>query len=333
MRMTPTTTGAAIAGLLLAGASALPAAAQDILVGFSWNSKTHPLESAWEDYMIAEGERQGAEAGVDISWVFNVADADPTRQAGNIEDLLTQGVDIVVARAEDGAAIGASIRAAQAQGVPFITFDRASATVQPAAHVGGDSYDQAVTTAEAFVALLEANDVQGQCIELQGALTDINAVNRSRGWADVTGESGVIETIAQVPTEWNPELFRSGRANALRANPDANCLFLASDFAITAVQAALEEAGHWAPAGEPDHMWLATQDLLPGAVPLMEEGYIDVSTSYDAFAHSSELVRVIIAIARSEDPGCGEDGCLAKGRVATPETLDSLENLWSKTYK
>lgn len=327
------TTGAAMAALLLAGAMALPAAAQDVVVGFSWNSKTQPLESAWEDYMKSEAERQGAEAGVNITWIFNVADADPTRQAGNIEDLLTRGVDIVVARAEDGAAIGASIRAAQAQGVQFITFDRASATVKPTAHVGGDSYDQAVTTAEAFVALLEAKGVQGKCIELQGALTDINAVNRSKGWADVTGKSGVIETIAQVPTEWNPELFRSGLANALRANPEANCLFVASDFAITAVQAALEEAGRWAPTGEPDHMWLATQDLLPGAVPLMEQGYIDVSTSYDAFAHSSELVRVIIAIAKGEDPGCGEDGCLAKGRVATPENLASLDNLWSKTYK
>lgn len=333
MPKTTTTMSAALAGMLLANAAVWPAAAEDITVGFSWNSKTQPLESAWEDYMQAEAERQGADAGVTISWVFNVADADPTRQAGNIEDLLTRGVDIVAARAEDAAAIGASIRAADAQGVPFVTFDRKSATVQPTAHVGGDSYDQAVTTAETFIALLEANDVEGRCIEMQGALTDINAVNRSKGWADVTGQSDVIETIAQVPTEWNPELFRSGLANALRANPDANCLFLASDFAITAVQAALEEAGRWAPTGEPDHMWLATQDLLPGAVPLMEQGYIDVSTTYDAFAHSSELVRVIIAIAKGQDPGCGEDGCLAKGRVATPENLAGLENLWSKTYR
>jgi len=95
----------------------------------------------------------------------------------------------------------------------------------------------------------------------------------------------------------------------------------------------LEVAGRWAPTGEPNHFWLATQDLLPGAVPLMEAGYIDVSTTYDAFEHAEELVRVAIALHKGEDPACGTDGCLAKGRVATPETIATIDNLCSKTYK
>ena len=108
---------------------------------------------------------------------------------------------------------------------------------------------------------------------------------------------------------------------------------IASDFAITAVQSALEEVDRWAPAGDPKHFWLATQDLLPGAVPLMEGGYIDVSTTYDAYKHSEELVRVVIALSKGEDPKCGPEGCLAKGRVVTPATIGTIENLWSKTYK
>ena len=322
-------------GTFLIGAALLttPALAQDITVGLSWNSKTQPLEAAWEDYMQQESERQGAEAGRTVEWIINVADADPSRQASNIEDLITRGVDVVVARAEDGGAIGASVRAAKAAGVPFVTFDRKSLSAQPEAHVGGDTYDQAVTTAQSFADLLGEEGVEGQCIELQGSLTDVNAINRSEGWNDVAAERPEISTIAQVPTEWNPELFRSGLANALRANPEANCAFVASDFAITAVQSALEEADRWAPAGEEGHFWLATQDLLPAAVPLMEQGYIDVSTSYDAFAHASELVRVVLAQTAGEDPGCGEDGCLAKGRVITPATIDETENLWSKTYQ
>lgn len=317
---------------LATGPALTSAQAADLTIGLSWNSKTQPLEQAWEDYMRQEAERQGGEAGIDIEFVINVADADPARQASNIEDLITAGVGIIVARAEDAGAIGASIRAARAADVPFITFDRAAKSVTPTAHVGGDTYDQAVTTAVAFADLMAERGIEGQCIELQGALTDINAVNRSSGWNDIDGQRDEISTLVQVPTEWNPELFRSGMANALRANPDANCAFIASDFAITAVQSALEEAGRWAPAGDPDHFWLATQDLLPAAVPLMEEGYIDVSTTYDAFKHSEELVRVAIAIHMGEDPMCGDDGCLAKGRVVTPTTIDATENLWSRTY-
>jgi ribose transport system substrate-binding protein len=278
--------------------------ASDLTIGFSWNSVTQPLERAWEDYMISESEIQGNAAGVKVNWIFNVADGDPSRQANNIEDLITQAVNIVSARAEDAGAINASIRAAKAAGIPFITFDRKSASVAPTAHVGGDSYDQALTTGAAFADLLGSKGITGKCIELQGALTDINAVQRTKGWSEI-----------------------------VKANPEANCAFIASDFAITAVQAALEEADKWYPSGHPKHFWLATQDVLPGAVPLMEGGYIDVSTSYDAFAHSQELVRVAIAIHKGEDPGCSADGCLAKGRVVTPATIGTIQNLWSKTYK
>jgi hypothetical protein len=41
----------------------------------------------------------------------------------------------------------------------------------------------------------------------------------------------------------------------------------------------------------------------------------------------------VIALAKNENPNCGPDGCLAKGRVATPATLSSLDNLWSRDYK
>ena len=334
MKFSWITSGTALVVLMAVSASATPGLAKDITVGLSWNSKTQPLESAWEDYMKKEGERQGKAAGININWVINVANADPARQAANIEDLINKGVNVVIARAEDGAAIGASIRAAKAANIPFITFDRASKDVKPTAHVGGDSYDQAITTATTFMDLLKSKGVTGKCIELQGALTDVNAINRSKGWNEIVAKSGgVLSTVVQVPTEWNPELFRSGMANALKANPDANCAFIASDFAITAVQSAMEEAGKWAPTGGAKHMWLATQDLLPGAVPLMDQGYIDVATTYDAFAHSSEAVRVIIAIAEGKDPGCGPDGCLAKGRVATPANVKTMENLWSREYK
>jgi ribose transport system substrate-binding protein len=309
-------------------------AAETKTIGFSWNVKDTSLIQAWEDYLKAESQRQGAEAGLQIEWVINVANSDPARQAANIEDLLNQNVDLVMARAEDAAAIGASIRAAEEADIPFITFDRASSTTKPTAHVGGDSYDQGITTAEGLVVLLDQAGVKGKCIELQGALTDVNAVNRSKAWNEVVARSnGTLETIVQVPTEWKPELFLSGASNALKAHPEANCMFAASDFAFSAVQSALEGSGKWAKTGDDNHVWLATQDLFPAAVKAMEEGYVDISTSYDAYNHAKEAIRVAVLVLQGQDPGCPEDGCLAKGRVATQATIGSLDNLWSRDYK
>lgn len=260
-------------------------------------------------------------------------DAPAPVKRSNIEDLINQGVNIIVTRPEDAAAIGASIKAAKAAGIPIVTFDRASSTEKPTAHVGADSYNQAVSTAEEFAKILDAAGVKGKCIELQGALTDINAVNRSKGWQDVDAKSDSFETLVQVPTEWNPDLFRSGTANALQAHPEANCLFVASDFAFSAVQSALEAAGKWAPTGQKNHMWVAAQDVNPQGLTAMEGGYIDVATTYDAFSHSQELVRVVEEILKGGDPKCRPDGCLVAGRIATPANVKTMENLWSRDYK
>lgn len=306
------------------------AAAEEKVIGLSWNAKENAIVGAWERYMNQEAERQGKENGIDFRFVINVANADPTRQAANIEDLINQGVDIIIARGEDSAAIGASIRAAQRANIPFITFDKTSSTTQPAAHVGGDTYEQAITTAEAFVKMVEEKGIDAKCIELQGALKDNNAIYRNEAWHKVTDQSDSVTTLQTVPTEWNPEIFRSGTVNGFSAHPEANCMFLASDFPISAVRAALESLDKWAPQGEPNHIYIATQDLFPEAVTLMEQGYIDVGTTYDAFEHAKEAIRVVRALLNDEDPNCGDRGCIKPGRVVTPQNIAQTDNLWSR---
>jgi ribose transport system substrate-binding protein len=321
------------AALIACLAGFAPAHAEPLKVGFSLDTKESSLQTAWEAFLRSEGETQGKAAGYEVAWTINVANADPARQAANIDDLITAGVDVIIARAFDSGAIGTSIKAAKDAGIPFVTFDRGSTSGKPTAHVGGDSYDQARSTGLAFAEILKKAGVKGKCIELQGMLTDINAVNRSKAWNEVAKESGQYETIIQVPTEWNPELFLSGLTNALTAKPEANCVFAASDFAFPSIQAALEKADRWAPTGQPKHMWLATTDLLSAAVKPMEDGYIDVSTTWDAYLQAKEAVRVIIALKKGEDPKCGPDGCLAKGRTITPATIKDTPNLWSRDFK
>ncbi|MGC8778452.1 MAG: sugar ABC transporter substrate-binding protein, partial [Candidatus Caldatribacteriaceae bacterium] len=94
-----------------------------VRVGLSWNEKLHSLIQAWEDYMIQYSKEYGKEKGLEFEWIVTVADSDPVQQAANIENLIAQGVDIIVARAHDAAAIGASIKAAREAGIPFVTFD------------------------------------------------------------------------------------------------------------------------------------------------------------------------------------------------------------------
>ena len=158
-----------IAALALIAAAA-PAVAKDVTIGLSWDARESALNQAWEDYMRAEAKKLGDADGINVKWVVNMANNDASRQASNIEDLINSGVDIIIARALDSAAIGASIHAAKDANIPFVTFDRSSSGEKPTAHVGGDSADQAKVLGEAFEKILKANNVKAQCIEVQGSL-------------------------------------------------------------------------------------------------------------------------------------------------------------------
>ena len=321
------------AGLsFLAISLAAPVLAKDVRIGLSWDARESALNQAWEDFMKAEAEVQGPPLDLNVDWVVNMADNDSSRQAANIEDLINSGVDIIIARALDAAAIGSSIRRAEEAGVPFVTFDRASSGAQPTAHAGGDSAFQARVAGAELEKILVANNVTGTCIEVQGSLADINAINRTNEWKALDEKSDAINIVAQIPSEWNPEKVLSGLNDALRAHPEANCLLLASDWAIDAVQAALEKVDKWYPTGHPKHMWIASCDLLTSAVGAMEKGYIDVSVTWDAEAHAREAVRVLMLIAQGKDPECPEEGCLAKGSIATPANVKTMTDYWARNY-
>jgi ABC-type sugar transport system substrate-binding protein len=179
--------------------------------------------------------------------------------------------------------------------------------------------------------MLAAHSVKGVCIEVQGSLADINAINRTNEFKKIE-DKGDLKIVARIPSEWNPEKVLSGLNDALRAHPEANCLLLASDWAIDAVQAALEKVDKWYPTGNPKHMWIASCDLLTSAVKAMENGYIDVSVTWDAQAHAKEAVRVLMLIAQGKDPMCPKEGCLAKGTMVTPATVKSMTDYWARKY-
>lgn len=70
--------------------------------------------------------------------------------------------------------------------------------------------------------------------------------------------------------------------------------------------------------------------MFPEAVKAMQDGCIDVGTTYDAYSHAQEAIRVAIRILKGEEVDCPEKVCLAKGRLADQANINTLENLWSR---
>ena len=108
-------------------------------------------------------------------------------------------------------------------------------------------------------------------------------------------------------------------------------MFVASDFAFQGVEKALQEAGKLAATGEPNHMWMAAQDVNPPGLEALEKGIIDVVTSYDAYYHSVAFVDTAIKILNGETLDAAE--FLVPGRVVTQDNFADMPNLWAQDYK
>ena len=286
-----------------------------IRVGLSWEELQSSINQAWQDYFMKYSEEYGKAHNCSFEWIVTVADGDPAKEMSNIQDLINQEVDCIVAWANNGNTIGESIKAAQEAGIPFVTFDHESTNVKPDAHVGEDSYMQAYTTAMEMARILEKDGVtDAKAVVMQGTLTDSNAVARGEAWKKVEEETGAWETVEWVPTDWEAEI---------------TLIYLESDFAFNSVAAALEETDRLYPIGDERHIYIAGDDVQPQGYQGQLDGYIDCGTTYDAWNQAVAVVEVVAKLS------CGlevPEVNYIQGRLATPDTVGSLENLWSRDY-
>lgn len=303
-------------------------------VGISFASKETVFYQQAEDMLIQAAEEFTAETGREVNVTVTVADADVTRQASNIEDLISRRPDVILMVPQDSRAIISSIQAVRNAGIIPMTFIRAAspdADVQPDAHVGLDTVHQAYVAGLYLMNKMREDGVEPRIIHVIGDLRDENAVNRQFGFERAVSEFPEAEILATVPSEWNPDRALAGLSAALQAHPDANAVLVASDFLLGAVQTALERVDKWAPYGEPNHVYHANLDVQPNALSAIEEGYIDVNTLWDHYEQGRAAMRAIVALVDGVE--LPARNILVQARIVTPENIDSMENISSRNYR
>ncbi|MCD8083268.1 MAG: substrate-binding domain-containing protein [Clostridiales bacterium] len=303
---------------------------QTVTVGVSWHEMQSVNVTVWSEWLHTYAEEIGPEYGLAFDWVELTGDGTTVQEASNIQDLITQHVDVMVIWCNDVNVIGTSIKAAQEEGIKVITIDHQDVDKLADVHVGQDTLDQAIVAAEGLVEVLKEDGVENaQAIELFGSLGDSNSVNRSDGWHQVEEESGAWTTVVTEPTEWATENFKTATVNALAAYPDANVLFVASDFAFSAVQAALEESGRWFPRGEEGHMYICTQDINPQAYQAFVDGYIDVGVPFDNISASKKIIEVIADMMTGKEV---EKEYWIQTPLVTADNIETETTVWARDY-
>lgn len=163
-----------------------------------------------------------------------ISDLDDNKQFEQVQSMIQRKVDGIIIVQTDKNAVIPAIREANKAGIPMVHFNRPpekSDAVSVA--VQADNLAIMKSTVEALVEKAKAAGGTYKAAILIGNLGDQNAVMRRDGFFEIVDQhKDIIEVVARISTEWNPDKAFADLTNALQANPDINFLVTSSDFLI-----------------------------------------------------------------------------------------------------
>jgi D-xylose transport system substrate-binding protein len=222
------------------GGTSAPAAGGDCVVGVSWNNYQEERWAKWDEPAL----QAAIEAGGG-SYISNDAKSSAETQASNVENLISQGANVLVILAQDGTAIKPSVENAISNGVPVIAYDRLIEDPQ-ALYITFDNVRVGELEAEAVLNVVS----EGNFVIIKGNQADANADFLREGYVNAgvppVGEnSDTITIVGETYTDnWDPALAQTHMEQFLTDNNnEVDAVLAENDGMAGGVVAALEAQG------------------------------------------------------------------------------------------
>ena len=232
---------------------------------------------------------------MNVECIVTVADNKADKQANDVDNLLTQGVDALVIAPHDATQAVSMVDKAKAQGVPVISYDRL---------INSDKIDLYVSHQVPVIGKKIAEYAlqkvpKGNYVMVYGASTDNNAVIMKKSELEVLQpaiDKKDINIVADdFMTDWKPELALNFAENALTKNNDNIQAFVVSNDGMAGgVISALEKKGL---AGK---VVVTGQDAALDALQRIAEGKQTMTVYKPIVALANAAVDAAIKLAKKE---------------------------------
>lgn len=208
-------------------------ASEEKKIGFSISTLNNPFFVT-----LAEGaEARAAELGMEITVVD--AQDDPAKQASDIEDLIQQGVSLILVNPTDSAAVATAIESANNANIPVITVDRSADSGEVVAHIASDNVEGG-RMAGNFI--IEQLGDAGSVVELEGISGSSAARERGQGFNEVIDGSS-IEIVANQTANFDRAEGLNVMENIIQSGAEFNAVFAHNDEMALGAKEALAAAG------------------------------------------------------------------------------------------
>jgi ribose transport system substrate-binding protein len=188
--------------------------------------------------------RDGAQAAADslgVELVVVDSQDDPATEAANMEDLIAQGVDVILVNPTDADAIVPSILAANDAGIPVFTIDRGAADGAVVSHIASDNVAGGMMAGQLLCSLVGG---EGNVVELEGIAGTSAARDRGAGFNAYMEESCPgVTVVARQTANFNRAEGLTVFENVLQAEDGIVGVFAHNDEMILGAIEAATAAG------------------------------------------------------------------------------------------
>jgi ribose transport system substrate-binding protein len=238
------------------------------LIGFS----NYSLANSWRVQFEAEFQYvadQMKEEGVISDYIMTNANNDVTKQIGDIQDLITKGVDAIIVTAMNPDSINPVLEEAMDKGIVVVNFDQIVSTDKITSKITYDEVEYGKICGE-FIK--EALDGKGKIVSLRFTAGTSTDNNRQQGFEEGIAGSD-IEIVAEAYTDCDYAKSKTAIESIMAANPEIDGVWAMGGASAQAVVDAFNEKGRELvpTTGEGSNgflkVWLKEKDKLLSVAP------------------------------------------------------------------
>jgi ribose transport system substrate-binding protein len=200
---------------------------KDIKIGLSVSTLNNPFFVSLKNGVAKEAKALGMSV--------KVVDAqnDSAKQINDVEDLIQQGVDLLLINPTDSAAISSAVQSANNIGIPVVTLDRSADKGKVEALVASDNIKGGEIAADYIVKKLGENT---QVAELEGVPGASATRERGKGFHNIADMK--LKVTAKQSADFDRTKGLTVMENIIQAKPDIKAVFAHNDeMALGAIEA------------------------------------------------------------------------------------------------
>lgn len=230
----------------------------------------------WNSY-ISYVPKMATQLGIDLKTTNSQNDVQ--KLIANVQALQGQGAKAIVMAPQDTAAIAPTLAQLNTAKVPVVTIDTRpdAGNAYMVVRANNLSYGQ-----QACKFLGEQLKGSGAVVELLGSQDSINGRDRRQGFGDCMKQNYPKIVVHEEASEWKGDLAASQLQTALAQDKNIRGVYMHSSFALAGTLQVLKQAGLTAPAGDPKHVYVVSNDGIPQELQDIRQGTLDATVSQPA---------------------------------------------------